>query len=293
MDRLASLLQRFSVSAQLFHSGPLCGLNDFAPTAGLGQLHLLRRGRLTVEHQGDSPIEISVPSLLFYPRPMWHRFRTDPQVGADLACAHVALGDPTSSPLALAIPAFLCLPLQDLDGSAAALDLLFEEAFAQRCGRQVVVDHLFAVVLVKILRHLMNTRAIDTGLLAGLAHPMLARALVAIHSEPQLAWSLPQLADAAGMSRSVFAREFHRVLGQPPGDYLMTWRLLLAQQALLHGDSLKRIAARVGYANEAALSRAFKARHGISPRAWVRGRGNSTEIGDGKFGTLRCDIALG
>ena len=36
MDRLAALLQRFSLSARLFHSGPLCGIVDFAPEEGLG-----------------------------------------------------------------------------------------------------------------------------------------------------------------------------------------------------------------------------------------------------------------
>jgi len=270
MDRLASLLHRFSVTARLFHSGPLCGVNDFSPQAGLGQLHLLRRGPLVIEHLRESPRGVHEPSLLFYPRPLWHRFRTDADTGAELACAHGALGDPALSPLAQALPPFLCLPLRALDGSTAVLDLLFDEAFAQRCGRQVVVDHLFAVVLVQILRHLMNTRALDGGLLAGLGHPQLAQALVAIHGEPEAAWSLERLAERAGMSRSVFAREFHRVLGQPPGDYLMAWRLLLAQQALQRGDSLKRIAAAVGYANEAALSRAFKARHGLSPRAWLK-----------------------
>lgn len=272
MDRLASLLQRFSVSARLFHSGPLCGVNDFAPQDGLGQLHLVRRGPLSVEHLRESPVEVSEPSLLFYPRPLWHRFRSDAENGADMACAHIALGDPASSPLAQALPAFLCLPLRALDGSAALLDLLFDEAFAQRCGRQVVVDHLFAVVLVKILRHLMTTRVLDSGLLAGLGHPQLAQALVAMHGEPAAAWSLERLAECAGMSRSRFASEFHRVLGQPPGDYLMAWRLLLAQQALQRGDSLKRIAADIGYANEAALSRAFKSRHGASPRAWLKTR---------------------
>jgi AraC-like DNA-binding protein len=272
MDRLASLLQRFAVSARLFHSGPLCGVNDFTPQEGLGQLHLVRHGPLRVEHLRESPVQVVEPSLLFYPRPLWHRFHSDAETGAEMACAHIALGDPAISPLAQALPAFLCLPLRQLDGSAALLDLLFDEAFAQRCGRQVVVDHLFAVVLVKILRHLMSTRALDSGLLAGLGHPQLAQALVAMHGEPKAAWSLERLAECAGMSRSVFAREFHRVLGQPPGDYLMAWRLLLAQQALQRGENLKRIAADIGYANEAALSRAFKSRHGVSPRAWLKAR---------------------
>jgi AraC-like DNA-binding protein len=42
----------------------------------------------------------------------------------------------------------------------------------------------------------------------------------------------------------------------------------LAQKALLAGKSLKHIAMDVGYGSEAALSRAFKAQSGQSPREW-------------------------
>ncbi|HBS62482.1 MAG TPA: AraC family transcriptional regulator, partial [Stenotrophomonas sp.] len=42
----------------------------------------------------------------------------------------------------------------------------------------------------------------------------------------------------------------------------------LVQQALRRGQPLKRIAIDVGYGSEAALSRAFKAQTGQSPRQW-------------------------
>ena len=44
----------------------------------------------------------------------------------------------------------------------------------------------------------------------------------------------------------------------------------LAQQALRHGKPLKVVASDVGYGSEAALSRAFKAHSGVSPREWKR-----------------------
>jgi AraC-like DNA-binding protein len=42
----------------------------------------------------------------------------------------------------------------------------------------------------------------------------------------------------------------------------------LAQKHLRQGRSLKLIAADVGYGSEAALSRAFRAQTGSTPRAW-------------------------
>ncbi len=43
-DRLSALLQRFELRARVFHSGALCGVARFDESAGLGHLHLLRRG---------------------------------------------------------------------------------------------------------------------------------------------------------------------------------------------------------------------------------------------------------
>lgn len=57
-------------------------------------------------------------------------------------------------------------------------------------------------------------------------------------------------------------------MGTTPGQYLQGWRVGLAQQALRQGRPLKRIADDVGYGSEAALSRAFKAHTGQSPREW-------------------------
>ena len=109
------------------------------------------------------------------------------------------------------------------------------------------------------------------GLFAGLGHPRLRLALVAMHEAPAQSWTLEDLAEVAGMSRSVFASSFREAMGTTPGQYLQGWRVGLAQQALRQGRPLKRIADEVGYGSEAALSRAFKAHTGQSPREW-RGR---------------------
>jgi len=270
MDRLDALLRRFSVRAHLFHSGTLCAATDFPEEPGTGQLHLLRRGRVRATQAGHAAIEVSEPSLLFYSRPLTHRFEPDPGLGADLACARVRIADGGANPLADALPSLVVMPLADLADTGALLEALFAEAFGAQCGRQAVVDRLFEVVLVRILRRLMQTASVDVGLLAGLAHPQLARALVAMHDRPAESWSLEMLAATAGLSRSAFAETFRRVVGCTPGDYLARWRVGLAQDLLRRGRPLKWIAGAVGYGSEAALSRAFKAHCGRTPRDWRR-----------------------
>jgi AraC-like DNA-binding protein len=71
------------------------------------------------------------------------------------------------------------------------------------------------------------------------------------------------------MSRTAFANTFRAVVGQTPADYLSGWRIALAQSRLREGRPIKILAEELGYANPSALSRAFAAKVGMSPRDWL------------------------
>lgn len=267
-DRLAALFTHFAVRAETFQAGPLCGVNTLEPQAGRGQLHLVRQGGVEVHHGTAAPLRIDEPSLLLYPRPLSHRFVTDAEHGASFLCAHMAFDGGASHPIAAALPDWICLPLASLPGCEPVLALLFAEAEATHCGRQLMLNRLFEVLMIWVLRELMAQGRADSGMLAGLAHPRLRGALVALHDAPQRDWPLEALAEAAGLSRTVFANTFRDVLGCTPGVYLQRWRIGLVQKGLREGRALKHLAAEVGYGGEAALSRAFRAHTGQSPRAW-------------------------
>lgn len=267
VDRLAALVERFSVTAQVFHAGALCGTNTLEADGVSGQMHLVRQGTVKVIHH-DGSLNITQPSLLLYARPMTHRFITDPEHGADMACASLLFEGGEQNPIVASLPNVVCLPLNAIAGASQVLELLFDEAFTQRCGRVAVVNRLFEVVMIQILRQLMENNDVKGGMLAGLSHPRLRNALVAIHEEPTKAWTLDTLAERAVMSRSVFASSFNEVVGITPGKYLQGWRIRLAQKALRNGRPLKMIAGEVGYGSEVALSRAFKAYTGMPPRQW-------------------------
>ena len=269
-DRLAALMTHFPVNAQVFNAGALCGINTVQSDGAKGQLHLVRSGAVRVQH-GIQMLQVERPSLLLFPRPLTHRFVTDPVIGADMVCAHLAFEGGVGNPIASALPDLVCRPLADIDGAEPVLALLFEEAFEQRCGRVALIERLFEVVMIQVLRQLMESGQVHGGLLSGLSHARLRNALVAMHEAPAQEWTLEDLAKVAGMSRSVFAATFRETVGITPGQYLQGWRVRLAQKALRRGRPLKLIAAEVGYGSEAALSRAFKVHAGQSPRQWKAG----------------------
>ena len=275
LDRLSSLLEQFQVSAHLFHTGALCGVSHFDAQAGRGFFHVLRRGSMVVTHQPTTGVrerlEVSEPTLLFYPQPVAHQFHNAPREGSDFTCATVHFDGGTNHPLVRALPPLVVLPLAQVPGLATALDLLFQEADQARCGQRLIVDRLFEVVLLQLLRWLLDhgqESGVSIGLVSGLADPQLARALTAMHDRPQHPWSLELLAEQATMSRSAFATKFKAVVGVPPGDYLTDWRITLAKKWLKQGRPVKLIAPELGYANASALSRVFTQRTGVAPTAW-------------------------
>lgn len=277
VDRLSAVFERFRVRARLFYSGPLCGVTQYAAQPGIGFLHVLRRGELVVTHRkghhgAPRRLKITEPSLLFYPRPLEHHFHNPPKDGADFVCATLQFEGGVEHPLVRGLPSLVALPLASLQPIEHTLALLFAETEQVRCGQRLLADRLFEVLLLQLLRWLLDHPRqgdVPVGLLCGLAHPALARALVAVHERPGQAWSVESMAREAGMSRSAFAAAFKQAVGEGPGEYLLRWRMSLAQGRLLEGAPLKSLALDLGYGSGSAFSRAFTQHAGLSPRAWL------------------------
>lgn len=277
VDRLSGLLERFRVHAHLFHAGPLCGVTHFDAREGRGFLHVLRRGEMVVTHRPRSgaprKIKVSEPTLLLYARPLEHQFHNAPTEGSDFVCATVDFVGGVRHPVVAALPPVVVLPLRSVEGIEQTLALLFAETERVRCGQRLLADRLFEVLLLQVLRWLLDHPehgGMTEGLIHGLAHPKLARALTAMHETPGAAWALEPMAKAAGMSRSAFAAEFKLQLGVTPAEYLLRWRISLAQSMLLAGSSIKLASEKLGYASAASFSRAFVQSVGLSPRAWLQ-----------------------
>jgi AraC-like DNA-binding protein len=137
-------------------------------------------------------------------------------------------------------------------------------------GADALLAQLPELVLADCLRQYAESLPEDhQGWLAALADPVLARALVLLHGQPTVDWTVSELARRAAVSRSVLAERFTRKLGLSPMRYLLNWRMQIAADLLRTTRlGVAAVAARVGYDSEAAFSRAFKRSVGVSPMAW-------------------------
>lgn len=206
---------------------------------------------------------------MLFPRPATHQLRPDSSEGADLVCARIDLGG-EKNPMVRALPDHLIIQGKDSVGFLPILELIFSEAFNDYSGRQPALNRLVDYFLIMILRFVIEERLVESGIVAAMSNPKLAKAIYAIHQFPERDWTLEMLADTAGMSRSRLAHHFRETVGVTPLIYLTDWRMSVAQRLLLRGQSVNSVALAVGYQSSAALSKVFTRNIGISPTAWLK-----------------------
>lgn len=92
---------------------------------------------------------------------------------------------------------------------------------------------------------------------------------VAIHYAQPL--SMQELADQLDLSVSQLQREFKRLFGISPGQYLQEVRVGVARRLLESGhESLANIAAQCGFYDQSHFTRQFKTSMGMTPLAYRR-----------------------
>src|SRR5512147_3158789 len=137
---------------------------------------------------------------------------------------------------------------------------LTDESRLGRAGAEGVLTRLAELMFIEVLRRYLDELPPgQTGWLAGLRDELVGSALTLLHGRPGHPWTLAELARASASSRTILAKRFARLVGQPPMRYLTQWRMQVAANLLVQsGAKVAAIAVKVGYDSEAAFSRAFK-----------------------------------
>jgi len=161
---------------------------------------------------------------------------------------HLRASDPASRPL------------------AGLLELLGWEMAAARPAAFVAKESIATLVLVQALRIHLESDRLPEGWLRAMGDKRINAALSAMHGDLARRWTVEDLAEVAGMSRTAFAVRFKELVGTAPLAYLTAWRMTVARRSLEQGsEPLAAIAERVGYQSETAFSAAFRRAQRQSP----------------------------
>jgi AraC-like DNA-binding protein len=292
-------------------SAPWCIAAQMAPefcapflgkTDHLIPYHYVVDGEMTVALPGRSRQRLRSGEVVLFPRNDFHLIGSDidqPPVQASdviltagktinpsvrhggggevahMVCGFLGCDSELTNPVISTLPQSMILRIEETpaaDWIRSTFHYASHELANGQTGSAAVLSKLAELLFVEAVRHYVRSLPDgQTGWLAGLGDPALARALALLHADPGRDWSVEELGREVGVSRSGLAERFTRVIGVAPMHYLADWRLQVAAVKLRESsEPLIRIAEQVGYDSEAAFSRAFKKKFGTAPVTWRR-----------------------
>lgn len=280
MDALSSLLQVLHPRGHIFFTGEYCG--DFAvDTSGNGfaHFHVIAQGQCWLQVDGwEDQRPLSPGDLVMFPHDARHALLPHPpgetvipaeEGFVSLICGYFEFASRRANPILTALPEVLVLRSDNRPQNgwlAELLEFMKYESNSDAPGAAMVIDRLSEVLFLYILRDLIDDPRQRPEFLRAFADPSIARALFAIHEEPQQPWTVASLADTAALSRTAFANRFHELVGMTPLGYLTRFRMDLATEWLRQGElNMDEIAERSGYASAAAFAKAYKKESGVTP----------------------------
>jgi AraC family transcriptional activator FtrA len=151
-------------------------------------------------------------------------------------------------------------------GSAAGIDLLLH----------IVRKDFGAEAANRVARRLVMPPHREGGQAQYIERPVPQRAdgrlaplLDAVRARPERRWTIAALARHAAMSERNFVRQFRKITGSSPGEWLVALRVDLARD-LLERDAapVEAIAAAAGFGGVGTLRHHFRLRLGLSPTAY-------------------------
>jgi AraC-like DNA-binding protein len=296
-------------------TAPWCVAAQMAPelcapflkrTSHLIPFHYVVEGELQAALEDGAPVLLRKGDLVLFPGNDWHLMGSDlglepvmvgdiiqPGEGSSLSsirhgaggaatvmvCGYLGCETAAGNPVLTALPRMIRLQV-NAAGPAEWIRSSFHyaasEVAAGSPGSDTILAKLSELLFVEAVRRYIETLPDgQTGWLGGLRDTAVARALSLMHAEITRDWSVDLLGRSVGVSRSVLAEKFARLIGMAPMQYLAKWRMQVAAQSLRETDaSLGQVAVSVGYESEAAFSRAFKREFGTAPAAWRRRQEN-------------------
>jgi len=190
-----------------------------------------------------------------------------------LVCGFLGCDLRPFNPLIATLPRLLHLrATENQDWIAEFMRQAVAESRNKRPGGEAMLERMSEMMFIDAVRRYVDTLPEDSrGWLAGLRDRFVGRALALMHDDPATEWTVDELGRRVGLSRSALHERFAEMIGQPPMQYLINWRMQVAAAHLRNTNAtVASVAQEVGYDSEAAFARAFKRLVGKPPAAWRR-----------------------
>ncbi|MCW5623712.1 MAG: AraC family transcriptional regulator [Burkholderiales bacterium] len=255
----------------------------------------LREGDIVMLPHGDEHVVSSAPGLAPIEKGDWlFRVIDDPkpipvtyrggmfQAGVGLpaeeastilVCGFIACDLRPFNPLINALPRLMHLPAEGVrPWVAPMLEHAAAESGERRAGGTALLQRVSEMVFVDGARRYLDALPPEAqGWLGALRDRQIGRVIGMMHSDPAEPWTLEELGQRVGLSRSTLHERFVALAGIAPMQYLTNWRMQCGARLLRERhSSVAAVAQEVGYDSEAAFSRAFKRATGLPPAAWRR-----------------------
>ncbi|TPK39080.1 AraC family transcriptional regulator [Mesorhizobium sp. B2-5-4] len=266
-DLLSHVLAQIRLTGDQVFSRSLAKAEQLDLDEGQAHIVVVTAGALHMESEDQAPVVIEAGDLVLLPRdPGGSRLVASRAQVAIVTCRFWF--DPDSlRGMIFALPQSIHIGrAQGAGWIDGMLPFLMIETSDAQPGAALMISRIIDLMVIRTLRSWVH-EGHATGWLGGLSDARIARSLKAIHERPLQRWSINELADKAGMSRSSFCERFAALVGRSPLRYQNEWRLGLARDLLARRDArVGEIGLRIGYESEAAFSRAYKQLFGHPPR---------------------------
>jgi AraC-like DNA-binding protein len=190
-----------------------------------------------------------------------------------LVCGFLGCDLRPFNPLIAALPRLLHLPsISDQDWAVRCMRQAAVETTDRRPGGGAMLERLSEMLFIDAMRRYLGALPEGSpGWLAGLRDRFVGPALTLLHATPEAPWTVEELGQRVGLSRSALHERFAALIGQAPMQYLANWRIQIGAALLRDtAGTVASVAGQVGYESEAAFARAFKRLVGQPPSVWRR-----------------------
>jgi AraC family transcriptional regulator, activator of mtrCDE len=178
-----------------------------------------------------------------------------------LACGYFKFSSKLSELFIGALPPYLVLRQHDqaLAECLSIFELIRREAHLAEHTSHTLIERLTSILFYYLIRHLFkHGRHDDVPLWRLFNDPVLYPLILEVISKPDADWTLASMAAICKISRANFSKYFTQVAGFSATQFVLYYRIQLAQQFFSQGMSISLCAEKVGYQSVAAFTRAFQ-----------------------------------